>query len=245
AGVAPGALLGSYWYMVNAVETGHLLGDQSAQQAVTAPFRPAVNLVTAYGMAVDSLDLSGAQGRDILLYAIAAVVLAGGLLAGSGSLRRAWRSAALGAALVASPFLLLVLSRCVGRPSLVHLYDALGKPEGYLPPSGVAAASPTTASDTASWFGPLGFLFVVGAGVAAVRWLKRRSLAPLVGVFALAPFAWFVLVAVSLSYNQWLGRFFIFAVGLSAAGWGRALRSVWVAWGAVASAAVTVALNIV
>jgi 4-amino-4-deoxy-L-arabinose transferase-like glycosyltransferase len=234
ASLAGGGLVGAYWYAVNLADSGRILGDQSAQQGVTAVFRPAADLVTAVGMAADSLDVSGSHGSDIFLYAIAALVVAVGFAFS--------RAALAGALLAASPFALLALSDHVGRPILDHLYDALGKPRGYVPAGDLAVASARVASDTASWFGAVGFVFVVGAAVVV---FARRARSPFQRVFVLAPFAWFVLVAVTLSYNPWLGRFFIFPVALSAAVWGRVLRVVPLAWGATALAALTVALALV
>jgi hypothetical protein len=244
-GIVVGALVGSYWYAVNALETGHLLGDQSAQQHVTALFQPAENLFTAYGMAVDTLDVSGARGRDILLYAVAALALAAGFTLAGGRRSGTRRHALLAAAFVASPLALFLLSEHIGRPSLERLYDLLGKPNGYLATGDDTVSSPATASDTASWFGPAGFLFVVGAALMTIRLVRSKALPRLAGVLALAPLAWFVLVALSLTYNPWLGRFFIFPVALSAALWGRLLRTPAAKWGAAGLASITALLSLV
>jgi hypothetical protein len=242
-GIVLGAIVGSYWYVVNAVETGHLLGDQSAQQGVTAPFHGAANVVTAYGMLVDTFDVSGARGRDILLYGIAALVVAGSFLIVRGDGWPTWRTSLLAGAIVATPLLLLVISEHVGRRSLVGLYDLLGKPRGFLGEG--SPASPTVASDTASWFGPVGFLCLFGAIVALwPRATRRRSMRP-VAALALAPAAWFVLVALTLSYNPWLGRFFIFPVALSAVLWGRISRWPSAAWATAVLAAITIVLTLV
>jgi hypothetical protein len=238
AAIALGALAGAYWYVVNAVESGRLLGDQSAQQGVTAVLHGAANVVSAYGMLVDTLDVSGGRGRDILLYGVAAVLLAAVLLVRVGR-----GPAVLAGAMVAIPFVLLGVSDHVGRPSLVRLYDALGKPRGFLGEG--SPASPTVASDTASWFGAVGFLFVLGTICAL--WLRRErtSGARILAVLTLAPAVWFVLVALSLSYNPWLGRFFIFPVALSAALWGLVFRWPPAAWGASVLAALTLVLSLV
>jgi Glycosyltransferase family 87 len=241
--IVVGALAGSYWYVVNQVESGRWLGDQSAQQGVTAPLHGAANVVTAYGMLVDTLDVSGASGRDILFYGLGAVLVAGALLVVSRRRAVGRRSALVAAAIVASPFVLLAVSEHVGRDTLVRLYDWLGKPRGFLGEG--SPASPTVASDTASWFGPVGFLCVLGALVLAWIAARRRSIDGPVAVLAAAPAVWFVLVALSLSYNPWLGRFFVFPVALSAALWGRVLRWPGAAWGTAVLGAVTVALALV
>jgi len=244
AGLALGAALGSYWYIVNAHETGHLLGDQSSVPGLTAPLHARENLLTAYGVLTDFVDLSGARGADIFLYPIAALVLAVGLTF-LGSRRIAWRTTLLATALTASPLLLLIASKRLGHPSLVRLYDALGEPKGYLALGDETASSPTTASDTASWYGPTGLFLVVGVAIASVRLVRRRSLPALAGFAALAPLGWFALVALSLTYNPWLGRFFVLPVALSAALWGLALRARSTAWASAALATVTVALTLV
>jgi hypothetical protein len=110
AGLALGAVVGSYWYAVNALETGHFLGDQSNVPGLTAPLRPPENLLTAFGLAVDAFDVSGAEGRDILVYVIAAVVAATGLV-----VLRSRRHSFLAVGVLASPLALLVASEEVGR----------------------------------------------------------------------------------------------------------------------------------
>jgi hypothetical protein len=236
--IVAGAFIGSYWYVVNVAQTGSLLGDQSALENVTATLRGAENVITAFGMAVDTFDISGARGRDILLYAAGGLALAGWMF-----LRRERRQAALvTAGVLAVPFVLLLVSDHAARPGFEQLYDLLGQPTAYLGTG--AIASPTVASDTASWFGPVGFLCVVGSVVGATREARRRSLTPVVAILTVAPLAALVLVALSLSYHPWLGRFFIFPVALSAAVWGRALRSSAV-WGLTALAGLTVVLVLV
>jgi hypothetical protein len=133
--LAAGPIAGSYWYVVNAQATGQFLGDQSGTGKLTAPLDPKPNLVTFFGDAVDTLDLSGARGNDILIFVIAAVVVAVALaLAGS-----CLRTAAAAGAVVAGVLVLLPLAHA-GRSALVHLYDALGQPPGYL-----AIGDPVTA----------------------------------------------------------------------------------------------------
>jgi hypothetical protein len=64
-------------------------------------------------------------------------------------------------------------------------------------------------------------------------------------VLALAPLLWFALVALTLSYNPFLGRFFIFPVALSAVLWGRVLRRPPLAAAVGVLAAVTLALALI
>ena len=98
---------------------------------------------------------------------------------------------------------------------------------------------------TASWYGPAGLLLIVGVAIASVRLVRRRSLPTLAGIAGLAPLGWFALVALSLTYNPWLGRFFVLPVALSATLWGPTLRARSTAWASAALATVTVALTLV
>ena len=240
-----GALAGSYWYVVNAAETGHLLGDQSNTQGLTAPFHLRENLLTAYGLGVDTLDASGAKGADLFLYAGLAAFAAIGFTVFHRPARDGARTGLLAGALIAAPLALVVVSSKLGRPGLVRLYDLLGEPQGYLATGDEVTSSPRTASDTGSWFGPMGLLLAVGTGIAGFMLARRRSLANVAGAFALAPVVWLGLLALTLTYHPWQGRFFVFPLALSAALWGLALRVSAAAWGAVALAAVTAGLSLV
>jgi hypothetical protein len=244
AGLAIGGVVGSYWYVVNAHETGHLLGDQSDVPGLTAPLHPAENLLTAVGGLVDAVDLSGARGADIFLYPVAALVLALGLTVVS---RPDGRKSLilLAAALAAAPLVLLAVTKHLGQPGLMRLYEALDRPKGYLATGDATATSPTTASDTASWYGPAGLLLAIATGVAAVRLARLHRLPALTLAIALAPLGWFTLVALTLTYNPWLGRFFVFPIALSAALWGVALRWRSASWAIAALAGITFALSLV
>jgi hypothetical protein len=85
---------------------------------------------------------------------------------------------------------------------------------------------------------------MVGA-VAAVVLVRRKSLPGLARVLGLAPLIWLPLLALSLTYHPWQGRFFVFPLALSCALWGLILRVRAAAWGAVALAATTMLLSLV
>jgi hypothetical protein len=237
AALAGGALIGSYWYVVNYHETGRLLGDQSGVAGLTAPLHPPENVLTAIGALVDTLDLSGARGADIAFYAIAALALA--------LILTSWKERGIGALAVgAAPLLFLLVSEHLGRPALVHLDNALGHPKGYIG-TGDPAASPTIASDTASWYGPVGVILAIGAVLAGVRLARRKLIPQAAVVLALAPVAAYMLVSLTLTYNPWLGRFLVFPIALSATLWGLALRSRTAGWATAALATVTLGLSLV
>lgn len=237
-GIACATLLGSYWYVVNAFEGGGPLGDRPSIPGLTSLAHPRENVVTFVGLLVDWLDLSGSEGADLLLYVLAALAVTFALTL-TGQARR---TSIIAGALVASPVLLWVATTQVGRPALIAVSDALDSPQAYLAER-ADAASPTVASDTGSWFGPVGLLLVSSTGVAAVILARRGSIERTAVVAAISPFAWIVLVSLTLTYHPWQGRFFIFPVALSASLWGVLLRRPALAWSAVALSATTVLLT--
>src|SRR5262249_25497362 len=132
-------------------------------------------------------------------------------------------TAAGAGAIVAGVLVLLPLAHA-GRSVLVHLYDALGKPPGYLAIGDPVTTSPTIASDTASWYGPAGLLLVTGVIVVVTLRFRRRQLSADALVAAYAPAAWLLFVAVTLTYHPWQGRFFVFPLAVPAALWGLGSR---------------------
>ncbi len=243
AAVLVGAVIGSYWYALNVVRTGHPLGDLPRETGIVAFLQPSENLFAAYARILDSLDMSGAVGADALAYllvAIAVVVVLG--LTAYGDRSRGIRPALLTGALIVAPLILFPVGYAAWRV-FAKLHDLLEQPDRRLPVRGWDAQ--TTASDSLSWFGPLGFALVVGFGVVAALLVRRGSLPPLALVLATAPLASFLLISVSLTYDEWQGRFLIFPVALSASVWGLMLRVRRYAVAAVAIAATTAALSLV
>ena len=252
--VVAGALIGSYWYLVNLLETSKLLGDRPDTELL-AVLSPEENLLAAGARILDAFDLSGSEGAralvfanllstDLLLYVVVAAAMTTGLVVASIVTRRVrLRTALLAGALAAVPLAIPPLSYVVWR-GFAKLHDLLGAAEGSLP----AGEWPpqTTASESFSWFGPLGLLLVVGVSVAAtVAFVRRRSPSALSLVFAAAPLIFLVLVSVTIAYDTWQGRFFVFPVALSASLWGILLRRPPLAWASVAIGTTTVALVLV
>lgn len=133
----------------------------------------------------------------------------------------------------------------MGRPGLFKLHQLLGKPEAFLPFENAQAASAATASASDSWFGPAGLLLAIGVGVAAVALVRRGRLPRLALILAGAPLAWLLLLAATLVYQPFEGRFFVFPVALSAALWGLVFRVRPAAWAAVGLAGTTALLSLV
>ncbi len=242
AAAAAGACIGSYWYVVNIIRTGHILGDHPSSSDLVAFLEPTENLLATLARTLDAFDLSGARGADLLVYAIVAAGVALALLVAPSSRTGGVVSAVATGALILAPLVFLPVGYALWRV-FAKLHDVLGSPDGALPVRGWDAQ--TTASDSLSWFGPLGFLLVVGVGAASVVLVRRRSLPPLALVFAAAPVATFLLLGLSLGYDEWQGRFFIFPVALSASLWGLVLDHHRYAVATVAIALTTTALSLV
>ena len=217
-----GAAVGSFWYVVNVVHTGQPLGDlPDAATGLVAILEPAENFFSSYARLMDSIDLSGALGPNVLMYLLVGAAIAAALIvAGRDDARRNVLAAVVTGALIAFPLTFVPASYAL-RAAFDEL-DGPGALEGRF--LALRGWSKTVASDTVSWFGPLGFPLVVGIGVAAVVLVRRRALAPVALVLAAAPFAWFALLSMSLGYDITQGRFFMFPVALSASLWGLLLR---------------------
>jgi len=246
AAVFVGGAAGSYWYVVNIVRTGHPLGDLSEktdETGVVALFEPTENFFAAYARVLDSLDLSGAIGADVFVYVLIALVVAVVLpLAAHHHRRREVVPAFATGAVIIMPLAFLPVGYVLWRV-FAKLHDLLEEPDRRLPVRGWEPE--TAASDSLSWFGPVGLLFVVGVGAAAAILVRRRSLSPLALVLAGAPLVSFALISISLAYDEWQGRFFMFPVALSASLWGVVLRIRRYAVATVAIAATTAALSLV
>jgi hypothetical protein len=237
-----GVALGSYWYVLNAIKTGHLDGKFSpASHASTAVHGNTYSLagVVAHTMrlAIDTVDPSGSVGRDRLLYVVAAAAI---LVLGFRARRRAGAAVVLAAAALAA----LPLAFRPVQHELLHAYQKLWVS---LSRHNLAFLGfdkhLTRASPFQSWFGPLGLLLVLACFVLV--WMRLREL-PRVGVLlALTPVVWIVLQAITTFYSLWDGRYVIFAVALGAAVWGLVLPIRPLAWAATGIAVTALALALV
>ncbi len=237
--VAIGALVGAFWYVVNLAETGAWDGHVTDEFHVDRGVAPVAARIVRLG--IEFIDLSGATGRDRWLYAGSALVILVAAAVLTVARRRGRAAIVTGAvaALVALvPLVLLPLAHQLVRGEFKG-WLALGRPD-------LAAIDPghdiTRAASNFSWYGPLGSLALVGAGVLAVVAARRGRLDRLAVLLVLAPFYWLVAFATLFFYQEWSGRFFAFPIALAAATWGIVLRWRAVAWGVTAIAATTLLL---
>jgi hypothetical protein len=128
---------------------------------------------------------------------------------------------------------------------LIHVYfkfwDALGRRDLANLDSG---RDLTKSASNFSWYGPLGSVLLVAAGVLVVIAVRRRQLDRMALVSVIAPVYWLVAFSALLFYQDWIGRFFAFPIALAAATWGIVLRWRPVAWGVVAIAGTTLLLSL-
>jgi hypothetical protein len=237
-GSAAAALVGGFWYLANLVRsgdpTGGTAGMSTSRDDSDAPV-PALLAVRITRRLVDLVETSGAVGRDGLVYAVAAVGLAGIALVLAALGRRAAAGAiAIGAVLALGPLLLVEL-----EPRLVDAHrdawDVLGV-SGV--PGTEVGADQGRASPMRSAFGPVGTVLVLGALPGAILGWRRRRLPGAAVVLACAPFV----VMISLAVVHWTessDRYLAGAVCLSAATWGVLTRPLAIRAGIATVALVT------
>jgi len=209
------AVLGMWGYVLNAVETGHVLGHGEGRVENTAhPSFPG-SISTAYRMLYRLVDLSGLSTWMIWALAIAGAVAGAGALAARRTSLGGWRQRVVLATTVVAPFLLpllaLVLADAMhGVASIVHL-----------PIDGSASTSAPFSwhvnrvpNEDFSAFGPLGIaLFAGSLWVSWVAWRRRSAGGSLALGLALPLFV--VVLALSSKYNPWLSRFLLVPTALA------------------------------
>ncbi len=236
-----GSLAGSFWYLVNVLETGALLGDSAGNDLLTV-LRPSENLLAAFARVLDLFELPGARSGGGYTYVVVGLLLVAFLVATAVRSGQMTRAAALVAGgLVVLPLAVAPASYVVWRV-VAKLDDVLGTPDGRVPVDGWE--SQTVASEVLSWFGALGLLLVAGVGIVALVLVRRRTLPNLAAVLAVAPLVWLALISATIAYDPWQGRFFVYPVALSASLWGLVLRRPPIAWAAATVAATTAALSL-
>jgi hypothetical protein len=234
--VVLGTAAGSFWYWVNRHQTGSLDGG-FPEIPVDHGLVPSLARVSRFG--IELVDVAGARGADLYLYAIAAV-LAG--VAVALARRRSPRSALVAGALAAlvalAPLALPEVATLLERAH-VKVFTTLGRDDVAYVDIG---RDIRRSAANFSWYGPLGSLLLVASMVFTVALARRGRLDRLAVVFAFAPAYWLVAFGVTLYYQEFAGRFFMFPVALAAATWGAVLARRPVAWGVVAIAVTAVGL---
>ena len=246
------ALLGGGWYVLNRFETGSFagglffLGTNGAHRIPPTFYHRLFSLrrlVAPGGLALDTVEVPGAVGWDVLLFGLAALVVAAGfgIAAWRGRSRRGALIACCAGALALAPLALPAVAYVTRHGWQKVWYLADRRDIAYFD----TGRSITEASPNFSWFGPLGLLLgIVGAAFVA-RELRRRGNGFLAVLFATAPFVWLVIVGWWIGYVPYDGRYFVVPFAFAAACWGALFRLRAVVAAAVAVAVTTMLLALV
>jgi hypothetical protein len=228
-----GVVAGAYWYWFDLTRGDGFSGGVSSER-VGADVGAAVARVSR--LLLDTVELPGAIGLERLWFVVAAVVVAGVALA-----RRRPRDAAIAAAFTLAPLLLVAFDHLLAR-GMQKTFLEFGRSDvAFLDVNRHA----TKASPIYSWYGPASVLLTLLALVLIVRGVRRRSVATVAVVLALAPVIWVVLLGLAIPYWEWNGRYSIGGWALGCAAWAVALRIRPVAAATVALAAITATLAFV
>ncbi|MEP6813832.1 MAG: glycosyltransferase 87 family protein, partial [Actinomycetota bacterium] len=236
--VVAGTVLGSYWYVVNLIETGTWDGHASDSFHVDRSVPAMLSRIAR--LAIEFIEVPGAVGRDRWLYAFGALVV---LLAFGSLFVRSRRKATLAAGAVAAVVGLVPLALPTVEHALIRGYFKFWLLAGR---RDLANTDPgrdiTKSAANFSWYGPLGSALFIAAAVLVIIAVRRRRLDRLAVLCCLAPAYWCVAFGASLYYQDWIGRYFAFPFVLAAATWGIVLRWRPVAWGIVSIAGVALLL---
>jgi hypothetical protein len=252
AGLA-GIALGSPWYIVNRVETGHFDGALTDATAQVQERTLIAIAPTIRRELYSFVDFSGTRGIDLYrapspltpfeeifgLLALLALVVGVAWGIGAGRTRRGLVLGAGAAVVIVLPAALVVIGDQFLR--VWHEFWLV------VDRRDIAEADSSwqwqISSDPAlSWFGPLAAsLLIVGTAIVT-RETWRRRVAPVAIVLAAGPLLFVAVFAVLVPWDPWRGRFFVFSIALAAATWGAIERFRPALWGAVVLAVFTLPL---
>jgi len=224
--VAGIVVLGGWTYVLNVVETGHLLGHGGGRVEHTASPSYPGSLLTALSILYMAMDISNLWPAPIVALTLAGLCAAAVVLfRGRGEAVRRLVGDATGIAL---PFLAPAVV-ILGGAVLADATRRLGTPvKG---PGGVVSSESSffgglnnVSDESQSFFGPIGGVLLVGLPVAALaRFARRRGDARLAALATALP-TFFVVLALWSQFNLWLGRFLIVPVALTAPLFARLFR---------------------
>ncbi len=236
-----GVGLGSFWLGLNFLKTDQLDGGAVEALDEQVDRHPQAMLARLTRLLVNFADGMRPEW-DVLVFVLVAAAL---LLLALVLERRRERTSllfAVGVVVVACAPLVVPFVQAGLIRGHEQLWLALG--EGDL-----SSLDPNTdgwpPSDVFSYYGPLGFVLVLGAPSLVVREARRRELRPPAVLLSVAPLLLALVMAFAISYDPYRGRFFIVAMALAAATWGVVLRRKWLAWGLTSIAVTTLLLAFV
>jgi Dolichyl-phosphate-mannose-protein mannosyltransferase len=239
---AAGLASGSYWYVVNRVETGKLDGGLAAAFPQGGDGTVVGILDVLRRLGADLLEVSAGEGQGrflrpfwIGLAAFAVVLVCAGIAWARGRRRAAAGLLALGGfALLAAPT--IVVWSELGMRGIRRVGAGVGIGTG---PTGPRLPHDFLESPMHSAYGLAFVLLLLGAGVLVVAGVARGTVSR-AAVAAIAGVPLFlVLFALPFQYDPQRMRFFAFVAALAASTFGIALRVRVLAWSAVGLTSVT------
>jgi len=228
-----GVVAGAYWYWFDLTRGNGFSGGVSSER-VGPDVAAAVSRISR--LLLDTVELPGAIGLERLWFVVAAVVVAGVAL-----VRRKPRDAAIAAAFTLAPLVLVPIVHLLARGTQKAFLEVGRRDVAFLDVN----RHSTKASPIYSWYGPASVLLTLLALALIIRGVRRRSVARVAIVLALAPLIWIVLLGVAVPYWEWNGRYAIGGWALGCAAWAIALRIRPVAAATVALATITATLAFV
>jgi hypothetical protein len=220
AACAAGGAVGSAWYGLTLARTGSLDGEWAATFDQTPDRSPVEILLRVQRYVLDFFDLSGFAGADVAWLPIAAAVLlalVGTAYAARRDGRGRWATVVAAAAVLAALPWLVEEGRWVAVRAFAHALRLVGAGDRL---GELAVDPPVVASPFGGWYGPVFLLlWCIGLALCMVALVRRRHDArahawPLL----VAPLVFAAAFAVATIDDGARGRFFVFPVGLCAAG---------------------------
>jgi len=194
------AALGAWSFVLNLVETGHVLGHGGGRVEQTASPSLSGGLTTGRKVLLHLIDRSGFEVHVIEVLVLVALCGVAALVTILRHRGRSWGSAFTTAGVFALSLLapifvagLAVLNK--RQPSPVHL--------------GSLARINERVNEDVSSFGPLGLVLIGVCVLTMGATLRRRSDAACRLILALALPLFLVILALTSRYNPWLSRFLI------------------------------------
>lgn len=235
-----GCAIGSWWYLLNLVETGELDGGLFEELDHTKATAGGI-VTTVLRLMLDLVDLSGGPWPHRLLFVVGALVLAALAISRLHRSKRQALGLAAAAALTAS-VLLVPLATGVGQDFVFRAWVAMGRPP--TAPFEQGWKLNVEADPALSWYGPLGSLLVTAGGIAVAAGWKMFQRPRVALVFVLAPWMLLLTIAAVVEWDPLRGRFLMYGVALAAAASGALLRHRAAAGAAVAIGTTSIVLSL-
>jgi hypothetical protein len=210
--------IGSWTFILNLAETGHLPGDGGGTTDVSASPSWPGSLVTFLSILYTSMDLGALWPVPIIALTVVGAVAA--IAAGIGPLRRGRPGAALlESTQVGLPFAsagLVILGGAVLAIATRALGSPVRGPGGSFSHLGFFGGLNNLPDVNEAFFGPVGAVVIVGAPILAAVLLWRRRAGPIEVALALAFPVFLILFAPVTKFYGGYGRFLMIPAALTA-----------------------------